>query len=183
MSGSLGGGFSHSTSRQDSSGESGVSAVDRGIATGGAFSTLEGLGPQIQSFLQNIPQLQLNEQGLTSGQAGMANSLVSGAANSLFSKLSGSGALRGQLNQRNTSGIIGSASERAAASVLPQLIQTSGANTLFNTTAGQNTQGAGIGFMQGLASLFSGLATGGSSQQGSGNSSANSFNFNSSGGI
>jgi len=175
--GGLGGGEGSSRSEQSSSGESGVTGANRAYATDAAFSQLGALGPIIRSFMQNVPQLQLNQQGLTSGQAGMANSLVSGAANSLFSKLSGSGALRGQLSERNTSGIIGSASERAAASVLPQLINTSGANTLFNTTAGQNTQGAGIGFLQGLASQFGDLARGGSSQLGEGSSSANNWNF------
>jgi len=173
----ISGGGGSSRSAQSSEGEAGVSGPDRAFATGRAFNQLGELGPIIASFMQNVPQLQLNQQGLTSGQAGMANSLVSGAANSLFSKLSGSGALRGQLSERNTSGIIGSASERAAASVLPQLIQTSGANTLFNTQAGQLTQGAGIGFLQQLASQFGDLAKGGSSQNSEGSSSASNFNF------
>jgi len=182
MSAALGFGMSKSNSSQATQGESGVSGPDRALATGKAFDTLGGISPLIQQFLQDVPQLSLTPQGLTQGQGSLANSLVSNAATGLFNKFSASGAGRGQLNPLNLSNVIGSASERAAASVLPQLITTSGQNTLFNTTAGQNTRGQGIGFLQNLSSLFTNL-TQGSSQSSEGRSAAKSFNVSTAGGL
>lgn len=173
----MGFGVSGSSGSSDSSsrGESGVSGPDRALATGGAFDVLQGLGPQIASFLQNVPQLNLTN-GLTPGVSGLANQLVTSSANSLFNRLSSSGALRGQLRPANTSAIIGSASERAATSVLPQLTTQAQNNELFNVTSQQNTQAQGLAFLQNLAGLFTGL-TKGSSQSSEGTASNSSFGF------
>ncbi len=174
MSGSGAFGFSRSKSKQSSQGESGVSREDRALATEQAFNTLAQLGPIINQFRADVPQLSLTN-GLTPGAASLAGSLVNNSAQNLFSKLSGSGALRGQLNPANTSSIIGSATSQAVAQALPQFIEQARGNELFNATAGQQTQAQGIQFLQGLASLFSGL-TEGSSQSSKGKSSAFGFN-------
>jgi hypothetical protein len=176
---SLGGGFGKSKSSQQTSGESGVSGRDRALATQQAFRVLGSLEPIINQFRGGVPQLSLTN-GLTPGAAGLAGALVNNSAQNLFSKLSGTGALRGQVNPQNTSSIIGSATSQAVGQALPQFIDQARGNELFNATAGQQTQAQGIQFLQGLASLFSGLTTG-SSQSGSGKSSA--FNFNTSFGL
>ena len=179
MSGQGAGSFGKSSSNSRSSGESGVSAVDRGRAAGGAFQTLADVRPIIDQFLSNPSMLNLNSSGLTPGAQNVANNMVRTGVLDQFNKLSAGGALRGQVNPQNTSNIIGNATERAVASALPQFLQQAQGNEMFNATSNQLTQGQGINFLQGLASLFTGL-TQGSSQESTGSSKA--FNIAMSGG-
>lgn len=180
MSGSAGFGVQRTSSSQSSSGESGVSGPDRAQATGEAFRVLSGLEPQILNFMQNPSMLNLTN-GLTPGASNLAGQLVSDQAKQFFSKLSGGGALRGQVSPANTSSLIGSATERAVASALPQFIDQARTNEFFNATSAQNTQAQGLGFLQNLVSLFTGL-TQGSSQQSSGSSKGFGLNFSGGGG-
>ncbi len=167
-------GVSKSGGTQRSSGESGVSRDDRRFATGEAFEVLRSARPLVEQFFSNVPQLNLTN-GLTPGVANLAQQTANNTANTLFSRFSGSGASRGQLRPANRAGIIGNATERATAAVLPQLTQQAQQNELFNTTSQQNTQAQGLQFLQGLANLYTGLTAGGS-QKSKGRTSAFGLN-------
>lgn len=176
---SLGFGFNKSNQSSSSSSESGVARKDRGLAAGEAFRVLAETEPLIKAFYGNVPQLNLTN-GLTPGASNLAGTLVDAKARDFFSKLSAGGAADGQVHPQNTSNVIGSATQRAVESVLPQFIQQAQANELFNTTSQQNTQAQALSFLGNLAQLFQGLTQGSSARS---QGSASSFGMNTSGGI
>ena len=180
MSGAAGFGVQRSSGSSQSSGESGVAGPDRATAAAEGLQTLGGLKPIIESFMQNPAMLQLTN-GLTPGASNLAGQLVSDQAKQFFSKLSGTGALRGQVNPANTSSLIGSATQRAVNAALPQFIDQARLNEVFNATNPQNTQAQGINFLQQLASLYTGL-TQGSSQYSSGSQKSFGIGMSASGG-
>jgi len=178
----LGFNFNKSSGKQKSSSEQGVSPANRAIAFGEATRSAGDLESRITGpggFLSNVPQLDLGSTGLTKAQESQAGFFTNLLGKSLFSKLSAGGALGGQTSQANTSSIIGSASERAAASIIPKTLELSGANQLFNTTAKQNTDVLGFEFLQNLLSIFRDLSIGGSTSSGKQKQSSFGFGFDS----
>lgn len=172
---SIGGGGSKQKSKSKSS--SGVDKDDRGMATQELFSLIEQiLLPQIQQYRDSAPQIAVNSvTGMTPQQTNMARSMVDTGIRQQFNKLSGGGAMKGQLSPKNTSALVGSSTERAVESVMPQFATMAQENLKFNTTSQQNTMGNAAGFMQNLAGLLLGLTQGSEGMQ---SGSGNSFNFN-----
>ena len=163
------GGITGSFSKQKSSGnqssEAGLSGEDRAAAADLAFENLEKLGQDIEAFKQGGPTLlNLDQNGLTPGAANLAGNLVQQGVTSHFNKLSAGGAAKGQLTPKNTSGIIGSATQRAVQSALPQFINQASQNELFNAQApGQFAQQRMSQFKD-LISLIQNLTEGSSSK-------------------
>ena len=157
-------GFQKSTGSQSSSSESGVSPEDRALATGETFRILSGLEGLTNQVLGTQPNLQLNAQGLTPGVSNLVGSLIKDGVMQQFNKVSGGGALKGQVSPKNTSSLIGTSTERAVNNALPQFINQAQSNEVFQAQAPQSTLLAAIQQYQQLANLFSNLTQGSSSQ-------------------
>lgn len=169
-------GVSGSSQSSESESRSGVSQANRNKATDRTFNLVDTLLPQIQAFSQNVPTILTNPTtGLTPQQTNLVGNLVQSGVNSQFNKLSAGGALKGQMSPKNTHALVGTSTERALTSVLPQFVDIQQQNQLFNTTSAQNTQAQSFQFLQNLGGLLLGLTQG---SEGNSQSSGSSFGFN-----
>lgn len=159
---SLGGGGSGSSSKSESSGQSGVSFENRDETFDILKKFLTGQTESIMEFNRTAPTLNTDAQGLTPETSSLLEKMITTGVTDQFNKLSAGGAARGQLSPKNTPGIIGSSVQRATANALPQFLPISQQNTMFNATSQSNTLAKGIEQLQGVASIFAALATGGS---------------------
>lgn len=171
---SLGGSGSKESSSSKASGQTGVGFDNRGEAFDTLKTLLSGMTESSTQFSNTAPMLNLDSQGLTPETSNLLEQMITSGVTSQFNKLSAGGAARGQLSPKNTPGIIGSSVQRATAAALPQFLPISQQNTLFNTTSQSNTQAKGIEQLQGIASIFAALATGGSESQNKSKSKGNS---------
>lgn len=163
--GGIAGSFSKQKSSGNQSSESGLSSLDRAAAADLSFENLQQLGQQIEAFNKGGPSLlNLDNKGLTPGVSNLAGDLVKTGVTDMFNKLSAGGAARGQLSPKNTSGIIGSATQRAVQSALPQFINQAGQNELFNAQAPQQFAMQGISQFKDLISLVQNMFEGSSSK-------------------
>lgn len=173
-------GLSKSGSKSKSSSEYGLPVAQRLQAFNTFFPTFQ----QLPSFLNQLggitaPSLNLAPSGLTLGQQGQAQNLLSDTIRRQNTLVSSAAALRGQTSPLNLGGIINDASSRALARVLPQTLQLAGQNEQFNAAVPfQNT----LNQFQTMFSVFDRIAQlfqGGSSKS---KGKGGGFQFNVGGG-
>ena len=160
---SVGGGGSKGSSSSSSSSYnySGVSDDNRNETFDILKKFLTGMTESTMEFNKTAPTLNTDAQGLTPETSSLLEKMITTGVTDQFNKLSAGGAARGQLSPKNTPGIIGSSVQRATANALPQFLPISQQNTMFNATSKSNTLAQGIEQLQGIASIFAALATGG----------------------
>jgi len=180
---SVGGGGSkqNSSSSSSSYNSSGVSDENRDDTFETLKKFLTGMTESTMQFNRTAPMLNTDASGLTPETSNLLKQMVSLGTTQEFNKLSAGGAADGKLSPKNTPGLIASATARATANALPQFLPISQGNTLFNATSKSNTLAKGIEQLQGIASIFAALATGGSegtsTQRSKGKSKSGEGNF------
>ncbi len=168
---SLGGGYSKSNQQSDS--QSGLQGTPGfGPVSNDVTSTSNSLGTQARNYSKtpfgffqghNVNQLvPTNSMGLPTE----LNSALTQLGNDMFSKASAGGALRGQVDQQNTPGIVGSSLQNIGQFLTPYILDfkkymTSLPDTLMNSRLGflQNTLGAQAPLL-GSKSTYSGNSFG-----------------------
>lgn len=175
--GFLSGGFSSSKNKSKSTSTFGVGKEERQRAAQEGLDFIPNtLLPQVQDFATRVPLLSLTPQGLTQAQSGLAGNLVDSQFRNFFNKFSARNATRGQVSPQNVTGTIGSATQRAVESALPQFLSLAKENEMFNVQSPQNTQAQAIAFLKDIGQLFS-LFTQGGEQKSKGSGSSLSVNF------
>jgi hypothetical protein len=171
---SVGGGSSKQKSKGSNS--TGISSQNRSDSFDALNNFISTMWNTTQEFGSRTPRLDLDHRGLMPQQSNLLNSMVSQGMTEQFNKLSGGGAMRGQLSPANTTGLIGSSAEKATLQALPQFLPISQQNSMFNATTDQDNRAKTLGFMAQLAAFLGNAATGGG--EGSTSATGSSWNAN-----